>query len=206
MPTLAVYVSAKRIRACALSALGAAGLLFVTACSGVGIVATSDPYKKLAQAEELTSSGRIFRARQLLDEAAATFMNTGDDKGLAETYRRTAFLIRTHGEDTILGPASANSLQLSVARADESNLYFERAQAIQKQLKDYALVSHLSYNIGLNYALSARPEQACRSFNNSYAAYEAEKARRPEYDPAVPQGINGFKAFIAQVKQEAGCE
>ena len=180
-------------------------LVFLTACSGVGVVATSDPERKLAQAEEMISSGRIGQARRLMDEAAELYTASGDQMGLAEAYRQTAFLIRIYGEGALLAPPNPQVTTLDTVTADKSNGFFERAVAIQRSLNDYGLVSHLKYNIGVNYALSDRPREACSSFDESLAAFATEKRRRPEHDPQLPPGIASFEEFIDQAKMEAGC-
>ncbi len=182
-------------------------LMLLSACSGAGVVATSDPDKKLAQATQLENSGRIARARQVTREAADIFAEQGDKKGLAAAYRQMAFLIRLHGEDAILASSEAGvgENQLDIDRADKSTDYFQRALVIQQELEDYALVSHLQFNIGVNYALSKRPHQACTAFDQSLAAYNSEKTRRPEHDPELPPGVTSFDDFIRQAKQEASC-
>ncbi|TQV79258.1 hypothetical protein [Denitrobaculum tricleocarpae] len=188
-----------------LIALCVSFLMMLSACSGVGVVATSDPNKKLAQAEDMQSSGRIAKARQLMSEAAELFSAEKDQEGVAEAYRRTAFLIRIYGDGTILGRQNTEERKLDVTTADKSSAYFERARAIQQELEDYALVSHLEYNIGVNYALSNRTREACSAFDRSLTAYRAEKTRRPEHDPELPPGIASFEAFIDQARLEAGC-
>ena len=87
------------LRASALASWVAtmAVLLALTACAGVGIVTTADPYEKLAQAKHLESAGRISRARQVAADAAAEFEEKGDSKGLSEAYRQIAFLIQVYG-------------------------------------------------------------------------------------------------------------
>lgn len=166
----------------------------------------SDPNKKLTQATQLENSGRIARARQLTSEAIDVFSAQGDKKGLAAAYRQMAFLIRIHGEDAILGRPDAEVDKLEVARADKSTGYFERAIVIHEELEDYALISHLQFNIGVNFALSNRSRQACNAFDESLAAYKTEKKRRPEHDPELPSGISSFDEFIKQAKQEANCD
>ncbi len=188
-----------------LIALCVSFLMMLSACSGVGVVATSDPNKKLAQAQEMQSSGRIAKARQLMNEAAELFAAQKNQEGVAEAYRRTAFLIRIYGDGTILGQENTGERKLDVTTADKSNAYFERARVIQQELGDYALVSHLEYNIGVNYALSNRTQEACSTFDRSLTAYRAEKKRRPEHDPELPPGIVNFEAFIDQARLEAGC-
>lgn len=188
-----------------LAALSILVPVFLSACSGVGVVATSDPDRKLLQAEEMTSSGRIGQARRLMGEAAELYIAEGDQKGLAEAYRQTAFLIRIYGDGAILAPPNPQATTLDIVTADQSNGYFERAVAIQESLNDYGLVSHLKYNIGVNYAFSGRGPEACSAFDESLAAFMTEKRRRPEHDPELPPGIASFEDFIDQAKREADC-
>lgn len=180
-------------------------LMILSACAGQGVLATSDPNKKLSQAIDLINSGRIAHARQLTSEAADIFAAQGDQKGQAAAHRQMAFLIRVYGEDAILGQANPAARKLDITTADKSNSYFERALAIHQKLKDHAMVSHLEYNIGVNYAMSDRTPQACTAFDRSLSAYKAEKRSRPEHDPALPPGVATFDAFISQAKLEAAC-
>lgn len=191
-----------------LLVLFSALLMLLSACSGAGVATTSDPNKKLLQAKELETTGRISRARQVTREAADIFTEQGDKKGLAAAYRQMGFLIRLHGEDAILASSTAGTgaNELDTDRADKSTDYFQRALIIQQELQDYALVSHLQFNIGVNYALSKRPLQACTAFDQSLKAYKTEKTRRPEHDPELPSGITSFEDFITQAKQEASCD
>lgn len=116
-----------------------------------------------------------------------------------------AFLIRSYGQDAILVSSGSTLTTLDVATADKSTEYFERAQVIHQELEDYDLVSHLQFNIGVNFALSDRSPRACSAFDQSLAAYKAEKKRRPEHDPALPSGITSFDDFITKAKLEARC-
>ena len=66
-----------------VSAHGAALVLTASialaGCAGVGIVETSDPYAKLAQAGHLLNdSGRVMQARRQLDEAIGIFEIRGE--------------------------------------------------------------------------------------------------------------------------------
>ncbi len=179
--------------------------MLISACSGTGVVATSDPDRKLAQAQELQSSGRIAQSRQLVLEAAELYEAEGDQRGLAAAYRQMGFLIKIYGEDTILASSAPAQSKMDTATADSSIAYFERALAIQQQIGDHDMVSHLRFNIGANYAVSGRVPEACEAFERSRAAYQAEKRQRPEHDPVLPEGIESFDAFIDQAKEEAGC-
>ena len=197
-------VTALRARGVASCFAAMALFLMLAACSGVGVVATADPYKKLAQAKHLESTGRISRARQLTAEAAADFEENGDLAGLSEAYRQTAFLIRMYSEDTILARGSGPA-ELDTKRADASTAHFEKAIAIEDQLGNYGNLSNLHYNIGVNYALTARPAQACAAFDRSLAAQREGKRRQPDRKPILPSGFTSFEDLIGQAKQEAGC-
>lgn len=198
-------VNGRRSHAGFVTLLAILSMLLLTACSGFGTVATSDPYEKLAQAKSLEAEGRIALARRLIEESAAIFEESGDLEGLAEAYRRTAFLIRIHGEDTILSSGAAAPTGLDTGRADSSTAYFERAAAIERQLGNHDRLSNLHYNIGINYALSDRAAEACAAFDRSLTAHLEGRARHPDREPVLPGGIASFEELIAKVKQEAGC-
>ncbi|HIP79734.1 MAG TPA: hypothetical protein EYH07_14880 [Kiloniellaceae bacterium] len=139
-------------------------------------------------------------------DAAAEFEEKGDLKGLSQAYRQIAFLIQVYGEDTILaGDGGSGPAELSTERADASTAYLEKAVAIEEQLGNDGILTSLHYSVGVNYALSARPAQACAAFDRSLAAYREAKRRQPGREATLPPGFATFEELIGQAKQEAGC-
>lgn len=72
----------------------AALAVLLSGCSAVGVVASSDPHVKIAQAEEMQREGRYARARQLLDGALEIFQRQNDEEGVGEVYRAYGFYYR----------------------------------------------------------------------------------------------------------------
>jgi len=66
----------------------------LTACAGVGVVATSDPLTKFNDAEHLfMKQGRPLIAERLIHEAMAIYKERGDNRGLGHAHREYADLL-----------------------------------------------------------------------------------------------------------------
>lgn len=178
------------------------------ACSGVGIVASDDPYVKIRQADELWSrQGRAGRARQQLDEAIAIFEQRGDKVGLAEAYRSYAFLARNGGArpDVILirtGAAPGMPSREDLARSDE---YFARAAALAAEADRPDLLSNINFNLGVNRVAAGEPGLACPFYDRALADSREFAAQRPGAKVDLPRGVGSFTELVAQAKAEAGC-
>jgi len=61
-------------------------LISLMGCAGVGLVATSDPIKKLMQAEYLMQEDRALLAELTVKDAIKIFNENNDELGLADAY------------------------------------------------------------------------------------------------------------------------
>jgi tetratricopeptide (TPR) repeat protein len=112
-------------RSIPLAFLVSAGLM---ACTAVGVVATDDPYTKLAQAEVLlTEQGRVAQARRHLDEAIITFEQRNDRRGLAQAYRQYGLVARAGGANANPVIVRRTPAQPRAEELEASDRYFNRA-------------------------------------------------------------------------------
>jgi len=203
----------KRWKAVVVQAFGAYGfklllLLAVSGCSAAGIIETSDPYKKLAQAGHLEQAGRVSVARRHIFEAIEIFQQQGDDRGLAEAYRRYAFLVRVNGVDVITRLAPPDPSQTPTnedGRMDISIEYFEKSLAIAEANDQQGLIANLHYNIGGSHYFAGRLAEACLSFDRSLASYRKSVEIKPDLVVDIPPGVKDFPELIDRAKQKAEC-
>ena len=198
-------VIAQAVRAYGLNILL---VLAVSGCSAAGVPATKDPYRKLAQAEQLEQAGRIDAARRHIFEAIEIFEQQGDDRGLAQAYRYYAFFVRMNGEDVVLrlAPRDPNETPTNEdGRMDISIEYFQKSLAIAEANEQQGLISNLHYNIGGSHYFAGRLGEACLSFERSLVSYRKSVEIKPDLVVNVPSGVKDFPELIDRAKQKAEC-
>ena len=206
-------LGAKRWRAVVAQAVRAHGLniliiLAVSGCSAAGVPETSDPYGKLAQAEQLEQAGRIDAARRHIFQAIEIFEREGDDRGLAQAYRSYAYLVRVNGVDTVLRFAPPDPSQTPTnadGRMDISIEYFQKSLAIAEAYGQQGLVTNLHYNIGVSHYYAGRLNEACLSFDRSLASYRKSVEIKPDLVVNIPPGVKDFPELIGRAKNGAEC-
>ena len=181
---------------------------FISACSGVGIPATDDPYAKISQAEYLYSGpGRAAQARRLLNEAIATFQEKGDDAGLAAAYRQYGFLARLEGarDDVIFIRKSDPKTAPPREDLDLSDNYFKRSVDLFLRTNRPDMASNVYYNLGVNsYFRGERPE-SCAYMDKALEASRQAAAQQPGRAVDLPRGVRSYAEWIGKAKAEAGC-
>lgn len=183
-------------------------LLALAGCAAMGVVETSDPYRKLAQAERLMGAGRIGVARRLILESMEMFERQGNPDGLAEAYRSYGFLLRQYGDDVVLDldvSRSAREASNDDGRIDKSIAYFQKSLAIAKDKGWHDKMANLHYNIAVNHHFAGRLDQACLAFSASLEAYQDAQRTHPGRAVELPDGVASFAALIDRAKKEIGC-
>jgi tetratricopeptide (TPR) repeat protein len=182
-----------------------AAVLLLTGCSGVGIIASSDPRVKVGQAEEMQRQGRYGRAKQLLDEANAIVQQQGDERGMAEVYRGYGLFYRDGGEDDMILVRPGVQLPLTAAGSVKAQEYFTRSAALFEKLKIYDRLSNVHFLMAqVFYRMNDKPA-ACKALDESLAANRQAVAAHPDQKIALMPGIDSFDAGIARAKSEVGC-
>jgi len=150
------------------------GLLCVTliGCTGIGFIATSNPYRKLAQASELLRQDRALLAELVIGDSLEIFKRKGDELGMAEAYHAYGNLYKHysyHGEWAATfkkyGTYDGTYMK-SITHFEKSKGYFERNG------KELGVIKCL-FGIGNAYELRGNREKACTYYNEALSRYRA---------------------------------
>jgi tetratricopeptide (TPR) repeat protein len=173
-------------------------------CSAVGVIASSDPRVKVGQAEEMQRQGRIFRAKQLLDEAAEIVQKQGDEAAAAEVYRGYGLFYRDGGSgDTILAvPGRVTASPGGLAKAQD---YFTQAATLFEKHKVYDRLSNVHFLMAQVYYRMDDKAKSCKSLDDSLSANRQAIAAHPNVKIELMPGITSFEQGIARAKSEVGC-
>lgn len=182
-----------------------AALLFVvfvsSGCAGIGVATTSDPLKKLNDAEDLfVSQGRPLLAETLIREAMVIYQERGDSQGLGHANREYADLLLS---PTVAGKWSKyyreNGFQDKTVtfdnRAEKAAEYYAKAiehyaRAVDQVRKNnrYDSLTNVYYNTAESYIRLNDRANACRYYKETLGAYEESIRRNPSVKPYSPTG------------------
>lgn len=76
----------KSMSTIAKAVIAVIALTTLTACTGVGFVATADPAEKLAQSAEMMNMDRCLLAEMNIGDAMKLFVEKSDQQGIAKAY------------------------------------------------------------------------------------------------------------------------
>ena len=189
----------------------------LSACTGVGIVASSDPHVKLNDAEYLfMKENRPVPAETLIQEAIVIFQKRDDPHGLGNAhreygdllrsqavvnweaaYRRSGFFDRSVTFDNRLAKASEH-----YTKALE---YYRLAETQELAAGKYDELTNVYYNMAWsNLALGER-DAACADFDRTLLAYHDNMQQNPN---ARPHGskLGAIPETVAAAKKRADCK
>ena len=191
-------------------------VMTLSACTGIGIVASSDPLVKLNDAEHLfMRENRPLPAERLIQEATAIYLKSDDAHGLGNAnreygdflqsqavinwgvaYRRNGFLNRSITFDNRLEKAA----EFYAMALD----HYGSAEKKELAAGEYDHLTNTYFNMGLSNAALDEKRQACVDFDRSLQAYEENMRRNPG---AQPQGSNAGDVphTITAAKKRSGC-
>jgi tetratricopeptide (TPR) repeat protein len=187
--------------------LGAFGIaVWLSACAGVGVIETSNPREKVAQAGHLIDTGRAGLARRLLNEAVEIYQrDKNDPAGLAEAYRQYAFLARvggaTEGVILIRQPVPVfvpDGLELS-------DTYFQRALATFTEANRLDMATNVLMQLSNNAYFRKDIPQACVYLDKAVETNRVWQTQNPGARIELPKGMTTFGELIATMKKETGC-
>jgi hypothetical protein len=187
--------------------LGLAGMV-LTACEGVGIVATDNPNTKVSQAVELLKECRVMQARRQLDEAIPLFEKANDQHGLAEAYRQYGFVARVGGANanpTVYCLRPVERVPPNPEGLDRSDAYFNRAADLASQSGDLHLLSNVKLLLGKNQVVRGNLPQACALFDGAIEVSREANIKQPGVALQLPPGVKTFEDGVNQLKAEVGC-
>lgn len=192
--------------------LAFAALLGLNGCAGVGVVATSDPRAKLADAGDLFDrQDRPLIAERLIREAIEIYQKQNDEVGLAEAYRAYGFFFRSpsiegkwsnyYRKNGFLEPNATFG-----GRYWRSVEYFAKSQELFAKHQKYDALTNVNLNLGHSYLLIKEREKACAAYDESLKNYRQNIDANPGAKPALPTGYASYEQYLAEVKERARCK
>ncbi len=181
-------------------------------CAGVGVVATTDPYRKLADANHLfDQQDRPLLAEVLIREAITICEDSRDQPCLAEAYRTYGFFFRSASIDGKWNVHYRKNgfLEKSATfdtRYAKSIEYFEKARQIFAQIERIDILSNINLNMGFTYELMGRRDAACRAFEESVDNNREALRRKPDEPVNLPEGIATFEDYLTPHRKRVGCQ
>lgn len=129
----------------------------LSGCAGVGYFATSDPNKKLVQANQMMNEGRCGLSELTIDDAMKIFREVKNQQGIADAYLMYGLLYKNGA--CVYGPSTANdgTYQKSIDNLEQARILYE---SIGNQL---GVVNSLSSMAEANYMAGAR-DKACATW------------------------------------------
>ena len=192
-------------------------LAMLTACAGVGIVATSDPLAKLNDAEDLfMRQDRPLPAERLIREAIAIYEERNDSHGLGNAHREYGDLLRSpailkwenvYRRDGFQNKSITfeNRFEKAADFYREALDYYGRAEQQHKQAAKYDELTNVYFNMAWSsYRLDQR-DKACTYYDQAVQAYNENLRLNPSAKPYVPPGRGSFAQFIEGQKRRVGC-
>ena len=180
-------------------------------CAGVGVVATSDPMAKLADAGSLfDEQDRPLIAERLIREAIAICESKPDPLCLAEGYRTYGFFFRSasiEGEWTKYYQTNGflESSATFENRHQKSIEYFEKAREVFTRLERFDNLTNVNLNMGFTYELMGEPKLACPAFDASLISNHENLRRNPNADLSLPKGFATYDEYLIVQKRRAKC-
>ncbi|MHC8310935.1 hypothetical protein ACYZUC_15125 [Pseudomonas sp. GT1P32] len=178
-------------------------------CSAVGVVSSSDPHQKLADADALLDQNRPLPAERLIVEALAICKTTSDPLCFADAYRTYGLFFMSptlrQWETHYTTNAFLEPDATFATRYVKSNEYFEKSRAIYAQAGQFEVVTNINLNRGFAYEMAADTRLACQAYNDSLNASKENSRLKPGAIIQVPAKYGTFENYIAIQKSRAGC-
>ena len=183
---------------------------FVLGCAGVGVVATSDPQQKLADARHLFSyQSRPLIAERLIREAMEICQQSGNQRCLADSYQTYGLFFRSRSieswETVYRRDGFLDQFATYDTRFEKSLEYLWKAVPLQEQLQRFDALTNAYLNIAVVNEIMGRKENACSAFAKSLQAHTQNIKENPNADVIVPEGYSSFEEFLAKEQERAGC-
>ena len=145
-------------------------LSVITGCTGIGFVATSDPHKKLAQANSLMEQDRLLLAKDVIAQALDIFKKEGNELGMADAYF-------TYGN--LYKRSSDRTYKKSISNYENAIKLFEKHGEITG-------VSKSLVGIGNAYALRGDNKNECKYYSEALSRYQiAKKEGKINREPII---------------------
>lgn len=187
----------------------AIGLSALVGCSAVGVVASSNPQQKLADADGLLDQGRPLPAERLITEAVQLCTTAGDQLCLADAYRGYGLFFMSPAlasqKDRYVTQGFRDTTATYEQRYVKANEYLEKSRAIYTQAGRFEVVTNLNLNRGFAYEMAGDKPAACQAYGESLAASQENARLKPGAVIQVPAKYGTFEKYIGVQKARVGC-
>jgi hypothetical protein len=189
--------------------LPAIGLLCLSGCAAMGVVATSDPMKELGNAVGLFDHGRPLPAERMIIDAIEQCQKINQPMCSGEAYRVYGLFFQSAAvTENVYFYQEHGFLDKSATwdtRYQASISYFRKANVIAQETDNYDVVSNIHYHIGKDFSYMHDIASACAEFDQSLGAHEEFQRRNPGGTVKLLEGHSSVGDSIAEVKRRTGC-
>ena len=206
-PTELKTTSAMRLqRAEKMKTLALPVALLLNGCAGIGLMATSDPYRKLQQSDYLMAQERAALAEFTIKDALETFKRNNDELGVAEAYHSLGNLYKN---DSYHGKWAEYFKKVGTYDGTymKSIDHFTKAMELFEKHSEKSGVVKCLVGIANAYGLRGEREKSCDYYNQSLERYnQAKQAGQLKHEPVMlnPQYKNMGDLIEAFMKYECG--
>ncbi|MGY2272157.1 MULTISPECIES: hypothetical protein [Pseudomonas] len=192
-----------KLALCALAFSALAG------CSAAGVVASSNPQQKLADADALLDQGRPLPAERLIVEAVQLCTTAGDQLCLADAYRGYGLFFMSSAlasqKDRYVSQGFLDATATYQQRFVKANEYLEKSRAIYAQAARFEVVTNLNLNRGFAFEMAGDKSAACQAYGDSLAASQENTRLKPGAVIQVPAKYGTFERYIGVQRARVGC-
>ncbi len=181
-------------------------MFFLSGCAGIGLMATSDPYRKLQQADYLMSQERAALAEFTIKDALVIFERNHDELGMAETYHSFGNLYKNdsyHGKWAEYFK-KAGTYDGTYMRSIDN---FTKAMELFRKHSEESGVVKCLLGIGNAYGLRGERGKSCDYYDQALERYKkAKQAGQLKNEPFTlnPYYKNMGELIEAFIKYECG--
>jgi len=181
-------------------------VLLVSACTGIGYVATSDPNKLVNQAYSLMREDRLLLAEDVIRQAVEIAEEQEDTSAMAKAYLAYGNLYKS--DLYINGRWKAKFKELGTFDGTymKSIENFSKCQDLYKQIGDGVGEAKCLLGVGRAFYLRGETDNACDYFKKSLATYNNAKQAGGNFKE--PQGLIGYATLGELIKaliNKEGC-
>jgi tetratricopeptide (TPR) repeat protein len=188
-----------------MPALACVVLLSLLGCAAIGVPATSDPDRKLAQAYQLMAIERFVPAERLIQETLDIYTKQGNEIGMAEAYHTFGNFYKNEIYHTKFARfyKSLGTYDGTYMRSIDN---FSTARALFEKNENYAGVTKCLIGLGNAYSLRAEKDKACVSYDDALGFYNKAKQKDPSVRLPILTKYRDAEELINAFKQSEGCQ
>jgi tetratricopeptide (TPR) repeat protein len=178
-------------------------LVLMNGCAFVGVPATSDPAKKLADAYDLMDrGGRPIPAEQLIREAIDIYMKEGNEVGLGWAYKTYGSFFCSTAVKKASGWYIKNGFQDTSAsyeaRFEKAVEYYKKAEDIFIRHKAFGKLTNMYLNMGYAYDGLGDNKKTCEAFRKSLDSNKQYLAADPSAPVILPKGYKTYEEYVSE--------